>query len=1552
MDEAKFLYFSALIKYSMTNKIIICIIKIIEIFPILMDFLTNPLRIKYYYIGRVKSFSSNTFDNSILKDVFQFSYFKKFRELRNSKGLFPVYFLIIDLIILFFYNIFYFLIYFSKKMSKSNVQTIKKQQGISPLLKMLFFNFYDHFVFRCFSLFFYDIIINFLCKSDNYYVLIILLFIFFYVIYLNLDYFNSFRLCIKFDLENKYIFDEKFIFSGDYCLTFLKIFISLEYNIDEEKMCHFFDLLIIIIVIIGIFKFFKGITYNIIGIFYGFFFISFLCFFILNILSSTITDTSYIFILYVFLSLLIPFLIIYKTIKKKYNLLVRTPIKDNNILMIQKFELLYEYYQTPLFDYILKNICFNSKIREGERAQFISKNSTIVGEDETIILNNYEVKKSINNIKDTKQELNYIALNKFSTIFKENSEHPNCDKKLNSFYYYISKIFSELMSDSNNYFKLIFQIRKLLNQLKLTNYIYYINLRYYYQILCQKHSFYDNNDMLLYNESLFKIFDVIILFVEDLEKFLSADFSKNPIDFISFSKTVSSTEVILKYSYQNLIECSIKNEYQKIILRVILEGLLNKIFSLSGTMLVTGDIGMYDEILDKYYNNEKVLKIKINLNKKSSTIVKVGRDLNVYWYKPFESLIPQEFQKIGIEKFFNDEPQDNNITRSKLFPQKFHFIVWNKDHDLKQFVYEYGIYPKLEDNVAFVDGNYKLGKDILIVTKKYIHSSKEIIFILSDSLKKIMYINQSLLTILNRYNISLEINEFLQDSNSYMYDLTKYCSYIYGQIKKLESMCNPEEIIIVNELIEHLNDTALIRSARLRYQFVYLFSIFDKNYEYCFYSIKHYKNKNKGIAIRKEKSIINWQLKDEDFQSASKEKSKEKNMSNFNTIFSSIAFDTKSQASQESTSSTLFSVNTSVGRKKINPQNNNNNRNYIIIIFNCLLIIVAIFCLIYENYVNTLLEKKMHLYKTAYVFNRFILNLMNSYLSLLNICDEDNNCKEYLSLYISKFEEFNGIEEIIYKDMFLKLDKLTSLFNDLKTEVEKSGVKEIEKYSSTLTDEIYLSYVDDVLTLNKLSPKRFDYLMKTFINKIIMTTNNDFYEINIYRMIVDENYNPVKILMNDKSIKFSETQLYTYEILFTYLDYSNHFYALQEEIEKNSDKQLNFNKTSLVIFIIALIFSNIFIMMTCLLLLKFFHGLIDKKIAISEGLLKNQMNIDKLLERIKLIKDLVKFYSKPPIDTLNKLSENMKKHEKKKHKSESSIKNEDINENEILGKYSLLFLIKKYLILILSMTLIYITYSLIFMKIAENSSNKLKNAIKIIENSAYGENLTYMMVGLIQLLQFIKLPEVTLYEIFHYLNLYSDKDFFSDLYSHQQKIFLLERREKELGKSFKTDAQILNFNCDTFFHDIKNDRFNTIIEQYPEKNYLQQMINFCKHIKIMSYSNEEIYLDMLYFSIMKLLLINSDSDSDFPDYNVDHLSELIAEILIIYRPLKLYLDNYYLDNVLKKELKSHFYTLVFFLLGNIILEIIFFIIIKFSILDDVDNNNKNLNKLLRILKVI
>ena len=71
-----------------------------------------------------------------------------------------------------------------------------------------------------------------------------------------------------------------------------------------------------------------------------------------------------------------------------------------------------------------------------------------------------------------------------------------------------------------------------------------------------------------------------------MEKFLSVDFIKNPIDFTSFSFKVAKTETILKNSYQYIITSSIKNEYQKLLLRIILEGLFNKIFSLSRMMLI------------------------------------------------------------------------------------------------------------------------------------------------------------------------------------------------------------------------------------------------------------------------------------------------------------------------------------------------------------------------------------------------------------------------------------------------------------------------------------------------------------------------------------------------------------------------------------------------------------------------------------------------------------------------------------------------------------------------------------------------------------------------------------------------------------------------------------------------------------------------------------------------------------------------------------------------------------------------------------------------------
>ena len=192
MDEKRFLYFRKLIKYSITNQIFLFIIKLIELFPILIDFLSNSLRVKYYFQKIEKSYSSSYFKDSIFKKVITYSFYRKFRELRNSDDLFPFYFVIIEIFILVFYNIFFFLLFIFKKLRNKNNRKIKKRNGISSLIKMILINCYDHFVFRCFSIFFYDIIICYLCKSKSYLILIIILFLFYIIYQLLFNFFKNF----------------------------------------------------------------------------------------------------------------------------------------------------------------------------------------------------------------------------------------------------------------------------------------------------------------------------------------------------------------------------------------------------------------------------------------------------------------------------------------------------------------------------------------------------------------------------------------------------------------------------------------------------------------------------------------------------------------------------------------------------------------------------------------------------------------------------------------------------------------------------------------------------------------------------------------------------------------------------------------------------------------------------------------------------------------------------------------------------------------------------------------------------------------------------------------------------------------------------------------------------------------------------------------------------------------------------------------------------------------------------------------------------------------
>ena len=102
---------------------------------------------------------------------------------------------------------------------------------------------------------------------------------------------------------------------------------------------------------------------------------------------------------------------------------------------------------------------------------------------------------------------------------------------------------------------------------------------------------------------------------------------------------------------------------------------------------------------------------------------------------------------------------------------------------------------------------------------------------------------------------------------------------------------------------------------------------------------------------------------------------------------------------------------------------------------------------------------------------------------------------------------------------------------------------------------------------------------------------------------------------------------------------------------------------------------------------------------------------------------------------------------------------------------------------------------------------------------------------------------------------------------------------------------------------------------------------------------------------MKLLLINYNNKNNIPNYIPSELFSVTLKFLELYRPLKLYLGDYYFS-ILDSQTDSHFNILLIFLLGNIILEVVYFLIIKIKIIDKIEAVDKNLDKILLMIKCI
>jgi len=1533
MDEARFFYYSNLAKYSLTNNLILLILIIIEMYPIFIDFIEAPFLLRNYYKEILDSDPFKNINNKTLYNIKKISFYKLFRKLRNDDKLYPIYILIPMLSLVIIYIIFFAI--FSIIEQKNKKKGIYTKKSFTIYFKIILVNLYDHVVFRTGSLYVYEVIINYLIISKNYLIIITMIIIFSITFYLNIQYFNTFRLSIKYDLDYKYVYDGKYMFYADYFSLLLKLSTCFSHNVYIDTIIVFFILFNFIIISCSVLKFVISNCFNLVNCSKGMIFVFLFFLFVFHIIFPSIRNNNSLYCIYIvlcFLSALVItiYLRYYKILK-----VIRTPITpENNSFTQEKFELLCEYYQHSNFNYLLNQICFAMKIK-------IS--------DEKMPLIQTNIRNTKSGIKSMKN--NNILLHNFLTFisnkFKEDSQNKNLDKDINLFYYIICKIYLELMTNQQNNFYLLFETRKILIRLKKYNLVLYYDLKFFYELLCQSYSFQNNTNFLIYNDAYFNLFEVTKNFLSEYQNFITKRNYLKINNYINISKLVNDLSKKIKKNYEILSTSSYKDEYQTILFRVILEGLFNRGITKDPTslLLINEEFSIYEEMLEKQYHSEKQLKIIIELQKMGSKIIKIGKELNFLWNENIDSMFPSQFIQIAKKKFYFDyETQEKNIGG-----QMFKFFVWDNEKNLRQFIYIYKIYPKLKNDITYLDGYYQLGNEPLLITERDYSSNQENIILISQSLQSLLYINQNLIEILEQFQININLNCFIHNINDYTFHFKTYVKYLNNILEKILNLASKTELTILEPLIKEIKELDNINVNNISYQLINLFSIVDNElvYQkvYNIYTLKQVKNKN----ILKEASTVFFNMGEED---------NIYNLSAQNDLTSVLnAFDSNSVSSVKG-----LGIGFSLLNKKKNISNKHQNgNNLVIIILNLLVIIIAIVALIYENYLNNLLLKKIYFYKTIFSFNRLILNTMFGFYSLLCYSKHDGKKCIHEMKYYLKDIGFSDIYTFNQYEHQLKINSLSDRYKTLKNKVKEINDIEIKNYLNSKKTEIHLVFENNTIRNDKTSNETFDYLMGSFINKLIVSSNSDdFQTTEIYPLIVNEQFRPVNLVNTNNLTSLGNTQIYIYEIMISYLDYANHFYDLQEVTEKKSYNQINVNKKTLIVFIIILIFSCFLISGSSFYFFENFKKILNNKIQSMEILLKDEENVQIINKKLKIISIIFKFYKHNPLKLIKKLSDKMKILNNKKFDPQthsSKLKN-NLEENYEIQKikqkkYVISFILNKFFYILTILIFIYLLYNVTFLFIANDSFTDLYLICKIIATSSYTCFHFFLELGIIELYQFIKIPENALYNTLW--TIYNNKishdggNAFVDLLNIIQDTIQNEKSVKELQKSFTNITKIISMDCTTIYSEMNDERFSIIFKEHSEKNFEEILINYCNNVGSLHYKSEQLFIEDLTYSMMKLLIINYKNENYIPNYNIYELYSVTIKSLVLYRPLKAFLDNYYFSHLDKQTIK-HFNILVMFLLGNIILEIIFFFIIKTQIIDKIDNINKNLNKLLIMLK--
>ena len=820
----------------------------------------------------------------------------------------------------------------------------------------------------------------------------------------------------------------------------------------------------------------------------------------------------------------------------------------------------------------------------------------------------------------------------------------------------------------------------------------------------------------------------------------------------------------------------------------------------------------------------------------------------------------------------------------------------------------------------------------------------------------------------NIYECTLDYNHFISSMKHFAKILKEYLdNELNSKNEKENKITKIGEKNQIEQKIDKLQEKAG-KSLTMRLTLLFEINV-NLVTSYKVFSVKVL-SKNK-----KKKEATTFIEEENEWKEASSEESQNSILQNqltnkgSNTSMTDASLSIKLSRTSKGSKGTKFSA-------AINTQNSKVDRisnafatfSILIVVLNAVIIVVCIIFLVVQI---TQTSKLKRINNLNYEFKRIRIAFAHCFLSVFtNGCLAEYKSKKCLSAFNTYSEELiqknnyptdYNVRNYLLAEIKYKINDMQSTFYSYKEDVFSYGD---ESLITTLTDTmVFTSFEqkEDQLIQQSLNVTLENGIRK-YINSFIVLVKNDFTNVPIYIISFRDS---IVDFSNMETQNLSDVQQQIYLILINYINYSTIFMNSEDKLEDKYEKIVHSNRSILLMFMLFVAFLNVGLLILCLwnifivtkLFLNFIMGMImilgdnDFKLFYIE-------RIDNLIELSQL------YYSNP-----NFLIHNIKKNEikignrirakNKKQKlleaqnnltqSEKDLlvlheKQEEKKRNQSVDISKIRLVLLPFIIKILTLFSVYFIILIVFDIILFLKFNNMLTINDYILNNFLVETQMYDVLVLTQIMTLLNLTQNDFANSLSIDNPDSDGVINMKIRETAAYIKQIQNDEMNSNSAFEYISEFFNTRqCDNIFKNIENQLTEQTVNELNIDFYDLQG-KLCESFGIMSLPSFEYMYNDYILRVQKLQnLISSYSYEDLYFFNTQYeFFDLITMILMNFQPIRNYIRTVLLDKLMSTTITNFIILIVAYLVVNIILDILMYLIIKYTVAGKLDEMHRDL----------